>query len=473
MRRKALAFNPSHLTASPNHAESHSANMMNGLCSRAKQWADVMRKEPPCRLAELDAHTEADVAAMLRELGIALVEVEQPTQVVAARLMAVAQRYTAEDVRVVVLPRALFIQVGTMGYEVDVASRATTQLDVAGRVDDIAELAAAGAISPADAIASLRAARSMKPRFGPVITVIGYAITTVGFGLVTDPTWRLLAAYAVLGAVVGIIELLGRPFPQLAPVLPTAAATVVTILAITIAPAGGDSGLLRLIGPALVAILPGIPLTLGAMELAGSSIVAGASRLVYGVVQLMLIAFGVSLGLHIVSPGHPHPPSTHVGAWSANVAILVIAVGLYIHLSAPRGSLAWLTAAVGLALLGQKVGALFLSPTHAGAVGAFLVVPFAAMAARIKTSPPALVMMLAAFWTLVPSAVSFESLSDAVTLGSDALPIISRSIAAVFSIALGTLIGWSVFNPVSTAHPPSSESTFTSGPRSRSAVTLP
>ena len=189
---------------------------------------------------------------------------------------------------------------------------------VRARVDDIAELAAAGAITPADAIASLRAARSMRPRFGPVMVVIGYAVTTVGFGMLTAPTWRLLAAYALLGAVVGVVELLGRPFPQLAPVLPIAAATIVTALATVIAPAGGDGGLLRLIGPALVAILPGMALTLGAMELAGSSIVAGASRLVYGVVQLMLIVFGVSLGLHLLPPGRPHPVSAPVGGWTAN-----------------------------------------------------------------------------------------------------------------------------------------------------------
>ena len=73
--------------------------------------------------------------------------------------------------------------------------------------------------------------------------------------------------------------------------------------------------------------------------------------------------------------------------------------------------------AVGVALIGQKVGGLFLSPTHSGAVGAFLVVPFAMLGARIKTSPPAIVMMLAAFWALVPGALSFESLGEAVGRG--------------------------------------------------------
>jgi hypothetical protein len=74
--------------------------MVNGLLFRAAHLAEVMRKEPPCALAGLDAYLATDVAAVLRELGIALVQVEQPTQVVAARLMAVARRYTAGEPRV-------------------------------------------------------------------------------------------------------------------------------------------------------------------------------------------------------------------------------------------------------------------------------------------------------------------------------------------------------------------------------------
>jgi uncharacterized membrane protein YjjB (DUF3815 family) len=122
----------------------------------------------------------------------------------------------------------------------------------------------------------------------------------------------------------------------------------------------------------------------------------------------------------------------------------VIAVGLYVYLSAPKGSLAWLALAVAVALIGQKVGGLFLSPTHSGAVGACLVVPFAMLAARIKTSPPAIVMMLAAFWALVPGALSFETLGEAM-VGDVDVRTLGTTVAAIFSIALGTLIGWSVF----------------------------
>jgi uncharacterized membrane protein YjjB (DUF3815 family) len=137
-----------------------------------------------------------------------------------------------------------------------------------------------------------------------------------------------------------------------------------------------------------------------------------------------------------------------MGGWSLYVAVVVISIGLYIYLSAPKGSLLWLVAAIGVALVGQKVGGVFLSPTHSGAVGAFLVVPFAMLASRIKTSPPAIVMMLAAFWALVPGALSFESLGEAA--GEGDITTLGTAFAAIFSIALGTLIGFSVYATINT-----------------------
>ncbi|MBS1692615.1 MAG: threonine/serine exporter family protein [Actinobacteria bacterium] len=418
-----------------------------------QRWWRGIRKDRPDPIGDPDLHDDADVAAMLRELGIALVEVEQPTQLVSARLLTIARRYTTETVRVVVLPTVLVVQVGSVAYEVDTSSQSTTQLNLAGRIDDIAALAEVGAITPADAISAVAAARQMKPRFGAVTTVIGYTITTVGFGMIINPTWASLWGYVFLGAVVGVIVMLARPFPSLSPVVPVAAAATVTMLATWFVADAANDGLLRVISPALVAILPGLSLTIGAMELASSAIISGASRLAYGMTQLGLLVFGVAFGMHIAGQVAPQHPSAQLGNWALYVAVVVIGVGLYIYLSAPHGSLLWLIAAVGVALIGQKVGGVFLSPSHSGAVGAFLVVPFAMLGARIRTSPPAIVMMLAAFWALVPGALSFESLSEAATGGLGDVTTLGVTVAAVFSIALGTLLGWSVFNTINTRFP--------------------
>lgn len=420
---------------------------MNG---RARRLLQSIRKEIPEALPEGQDHDDAEIAAMLRELGIALIECEQPAQLVQARLLAIAKQYTHHTVRVVVLPTALVVQVGTVAYEVETVINPTTQLNLAGRVDAIAELAEVGAITPADAVREAAAARIMKPRFGSVVTVIGYVITTLGFGMVINPTWASLWGYVFLGAVVGVIVILGRPFPTLTAVLPTLAATVVTVLATWFVADAANDGLLRVISPPLVAILPGLSLTIAAMELSSAQIISGASRLIYGVTQLMLLVFGVGIGIHVAGRVAPQPPSPQMGSWALYVAIIVIAIGLYIYLSAPTGSLVWLALAVGVALIGQQVGGLFMSPTHSGAVGAFLVVPFAMLGARIKTSPPAIVMMLAAFWALVPGSLSFQSLGEAVQGGGNDIATLGSSVAAIFSIALGTLVGWSVLETIRT-----------------------
>ena len=407
-------------------------------------WQSV-RKDAPEGLAGPGSHDDAEVAAMLRELGIALLEVEQPTHVVAGRLIGIAANYTDEKVRVVTLPAALVVQVGSVGYEVEVSDRATIQLDLAGRIDDIADRAAVGAITPADAITAVAAARVMRPRFGAFVTVLGYALTTIGFGMVINPTWAALPGYLFLGLVVGAVVLLGRPFPALNPVLPTLSAAIVTVLATWFVADAANDGLLRVISPPLVAVLPGMALTIGAMELASSEIVAGASRLIYGVTQLMLLVFGVALGIHVAGKVAPQEPSTRMGDWALYAAIVVVAAGLYVYLSAPKGSLPWLAAAIGVALIGQQVGGLALPASYSGAVGAFLVVPFAMLASRIKSSPPAIVLMLASFWALVPGALSFVSLSEAATGGHASIETLGSTVAAVFSIALGTLAGYSVF----------------------------
>ncbi|WP_445167538.1 threonine/serine ThrE exporter family protein [Mycolicibacterium sp. Dal123E01] len=421
--------------------------------ARRKRMFDAIRKTPPEPLAPPDSHDQGEVAAMLREIGIALLEVEQPTQLVFGRLLEIAAQYTTEPVRIVVLPTVLMIQVGTVGYEVDTSTTYSVQLNMAGRIDDIASLAAVGAITPADAIEATQRARTLRPRFGPIATTVGYAVTTVGFGMIINPTWASLLGYVFLGLVVGAIAQLGRPFPSLNPVLPTLASMTVTILATWFVADTANDGLLRVIAPALVAMLPGMSLTIGAMELASNQLIGGTSRLVYGIAQLALLVFGVALGVHVAGEVLPQAPSTQMGPWSLYVAILVVALGLYVYLSAPRGSFLWLVIAIAVALVGQAIAGKFVAAAYSGFIGAFLTVPFAMLASRIKTSPPAIVMMLAAFWALVPGALSFESVSQAATGGNIGVASLGVTAAAILSIALGTVIGWSVFRTIDSRLP--------------------
>jgi len=267
--------------------------------TRRERIFEAVRKHPPTALAPPDTYPPDDVAAMLREIGVALSEVAQAAPLVESRLFRIAAKYTTKPVRLVVMPTVLMIQIGREAYEIDGSTHSSLQLDAAGRIDDIASLAEAGAIAPTDAVAAIEAARRMPPRFGRFTTAIGYAITTLGFGIMINPTWATLPGYLFLGLMVGLIVSYGGRFPSLTPILPTLSALVVTLLATWFVAAAVDDGLLRVISPALVATLPGMALTTGAMELADSQIISGSSRLIYGISQLALLVFGVMLGMHI------------------------------------------------------------------------------------------------------------------------------------------------------------------------------
>jgi hypothetical protein len=221
-------------------------------------------------------------------------------------------------------------------------------------------------------------------------------------------------------------------------------AVVVTLLATWFVADVAGEGLLRVISPALIATLPGMALVVGAMELAGGRIVSGASRTVYAVAQLGLLVYGVVLGVRIAGQVTPHAPTGMLGPWSVYASIVLIAVGLYLYLSSPRGSLPWLTVVIAVATLAQAAAGLVLNTAHSGFVGAAVAIPFAFFASRLKGAPSAGVLGLAAFWSLVPGQLTFMSMGRRVS--GDLVDTASVSVAAgaTISIALGTIVGWSV-----------------------------
>ena len=410
----------------------------------------AMFKTPLPPLAGPDSYDVDDVAVMLREIGIALIEVAQPIQVVEARLTDIAESYTTESVEIAALPTMLLIQIGTRAFQLDGSAQPSSQLDMAARIDQVAGLAAAGAITPTDAIAAVRAARRQPPRFGAVATTLGYAVTTVGFGMTIEPSWNALPAHLFLGLVVGVIMQISRPLPGFGPILPTLSAVVVTLLAIWFVADVAHDGLLRVISPALIATLPGMALVVGAIELAGGKIISGSSRVVYGAAQLGLMVYGVVVGVQIAGQIPTQSPSSPMGPWSFYVSIVVIAIGLYIYLSAPRGSLIWLLLTIGVAMGAQSVAGLVLNAAHSGFIGAMVAIPFAMMTARITTAPPTMVLTLAAFWSLVPGQLTFMSVSRGATGDYPGLAGVSVSGAAIISIALGALVGWTLVQAIST-----------------------
>lgn len=402
--------------------------------------------EPPPAVDPEPPEVSPDLVPLLRELGTALLDSGRSVTDVEDDLEAVARRSGASTVGTLVLPTGVFVRVSTAGGTVaDFAGAAASglNLDQIGALTTLVRRLRTTDVPLADARAELRAIVERPPRFGAVLTIVGHGLLTVGFGLVLNPTARLLPVYLALGILVGALRWLGTRWPTLATAMPVVAAFVVTLLAVDVVhPWLGDDPLSVLVPP-LVSFLPGSVLTVAAIELTGNQIVAGASRLVYGVAQLLLLVFGVVAGAAVAGPLVAAPAADQLGWWAPWVGILAVGLGQMYFASSPRGSLPWVLLVLLGAYAAQLAGALAAAPL-AGFVGALVIAPLAALVERTPHGPPAAVTTLPAFWLLVPGALSLLGLSDLVNGGPEAAQEIANAVVAVFGIALGTLVGSAV-----------------------------
>src|SRR5262249_34501578 len=134
------------------------------------------------------------------------------------------------------------------------------------------------------------------PRFGPTAVIAGHTILTIGLTLVLMPALRNLVTATVLGAIVGTLKVFNRDRPVLAAPLSVVAATLVSMLVFLAVKQGLPVDPQYALVPPLVTFLPGAVLTFGMVELAYGDMVSGSSRLLTGVVQLLLLTFGLMAG---------------------------------------------------------------------------------------------------------------------------------------------------------------------------------
>jgi uncharacterized membrane protein YjjB (DUF3815 family) len=199
-----------------------------------------------------------------------------------------------------------------------------------------------------------------------------------------------------------------------------------------------------------VTFLPGAALTMAVVEISAGQLVTGASRLVAGALQLLLLGFGIIGAAQMV--GLPPPDNLArladdpLGAWAPPLGVLAVGVGSYLYHSAPRRSLGWLCLVLYAGWIGQWVGDQIFGNYLSGFVGAVTMTPVAYLVERLPSGPPALVSFLPAFWMLVPGALSLMGVTR--YLGHDAVAGIQDLLGALGSmiaIALGVLCGYPLY----------------------------
>lgn len=364
----------------------------------------------------------------------------------------VARANGAGDTDFVVLPTIILVETGE-SEDSRVAIRSAT--NVSFRFDQIAALyelvgeARAGSVDPLDGIRRLNEIGAMTPRLGWFTRTLGHAILTAGLALLLAPTWQGIIVAFILGFGIGLLKLVRSPTLQL--VLPIAAAFVCATAVFLLAEQIEIGDPIRLLIAPLVTFLPGGVLTTATVELAAGQMISGAGRLVYGFVQLALLAFGILAAGAVVGVGsesyEPLDATSFLPWWVPVLGVAVFALGNYLHFSAPPSTFGWVLLALVVAYASQWAGTEFIDPTVGGFVGAVVVTPVVFWIASLRHGAPSQLTFLPAFWMLVPGAAGLVGLTEAVATDNGLADFVT-ALVSVMSIALGVLIGTALYRAV-------------------------
>ncbi|MET0865722.1 MAG: threonine/serine exporter family protein [Nakamurella sp.] len=400
----------------------------------------------------IDGSSLDDLMTFMVALGDTMVDSGDPVTNVSECLERVARVNGVQGAEIIVLPTALIITLpGLDEARTEVAATGTSRLrlDQVEGVFRVADAAERGDIGPVAALADLELARVLAPSYPPVVIITGHAVIAMGLAIILSGGWVDVGIAAVLGAGVGAVKQLAARRPLAIQVfLPVLCAFLVAAAVALLGRTQLNPDLLPPIIGALVTFIPGGLLTTAVIELATGQMISGASRFVYGTLQLVLLSLGIVAGLQLfgipaVTVGETE--STLVGAIAPWIGVLIFGFGVLLSYSGRPGSLGWMLLVLYVAYAGQVVGGLLFGNSLSAFAGAVVMTPVAVFVATQRTGPPTLVTFLPAFWLLVPGVIALVGVTQVMGEARvDGASSILNAGVTIVSIALGVVLGLSI-----------------------------
>lgn len=384
----------------------------------------------------------------LTELGKALTASGISVVDITSILERIAFAY-GEDAEILIFPTMILIKIGDHeSAPLNAANQKPGMLPLnqVSEIYDLVYKAEKLQISPKEAKKNLRKILAEKHCFGPVGILIGYILFSMGIGMLLQPTPEQLIVSGVLGAIIGIILILSRGRTRFLLLLPVIAAFIVSSIFLWSLKTGLIAGSVTMLLPALAYFLPGATLTTGMFELAYGEIISGSSRVIYGTAILLLILFGVLIGIQLTGFQEPEFFITNttngLGWWAPYLGVLMFTIGMYLFMSIKNKDLPWVLLIVYVAFFGQTIGNHLLGGFFGAFLGSLLMAIGGTVVERQEHRTPSFISIMPAFWILVPGSLSFLSLATLVN--QNYLTALNYSVVVamtIVAISLGLLIG--------------------------------
>jgi uncharacterized membrane protein YjjB (DUF3815 family) len=217
----------------------------------------------------------------------------------------------------------------------------------------------------------------------------------------------------------------------------------VAVLVLLVAQHWPLQGTLRTMVASFAVLLPGSVIVTGMSEIASGAAVAGSSRLVSGVMQLVLFAVGLFSAVSVTGvqlDALTNVRAQDLGPLTPYIGVLVIGCGIVINVAASRAAIPWILLVLALTFATQSAVQALSGLVLGALAGATVAGLAAALVHRLSGRPFRLVVFLPAFWLLVPGSLGLLSTTEIAT-GHGGLDAVTVAIGAVVAVAAGTLIG--------------------------------
>lgn len=388
-----------------------------------------------------------EVSRTLTAAGIAVMSIE-------SILKKICQAYGVKAEEVISLPTFLLIKIAdgdSKALEITLQKPGVLPLDQVSRLYELIYLAENAEITPEQGIRRINEIINVKRQHNYIKNIFGYALFSTGLGMLFLPSFNGLFFCGALGAIAGLILAYSQDKPKLTLILPVLTAFIVSTIFFFGFKQGIIDGSLTIMVPALAYFIPGAVLSTGMFELAANNLVSGASRLVQGVVILLLLLFGVIVGLQVVGLSEDYiiaDTAAPINCWAPYIGVLVFILGMYLLMSIRNKDMFGVLIVLFATFLGQQAGNYLLGGLSGAFIGSFIMTMLGTFLERSRLRTPYYVSIIPAFWILVPGALGFISLASLVENYSSSIAGLIQVALTFVAISTGLLIGAVIADPL-------------------------
>lgn len=305
----------------------------------------------------------------------------------------------------------------------DVESRRSSVLEGSARIDAIMAAPASAA---------------------PLARVLAYGVASAAVCRILGGGLNEVVVAGGAGLLVGLISLATKRLPHGTHVFELVAALTVSALVTCVAAIGS----FRLSVPTatlggVIALVPGLTVTVAMTELARRHLAAGTARLSGALLVFVAIAFGVAVGGEVAEAlvGTVRSVSPRrLPGWTLTLALGVAPLAFAGLLRARPRDVAWVWVSSTIGYTAVRLAALSLGPAIAASVGALVVGILANLYDR-RGYGPAAVPLVPGVLLLVPGSIGYQSLTS--LLGQNVVVGVAAGFTMILTavaIAAGLLV---------------------------------